>query len=173
MPKYNCGQKKNPSRGCRQEGQASQRLWLLKQRPFIPQYTTRFRIVDAFYPFRLLVLFCKPLIQDSVNDYNIMPANSRRSLCLAKLYDLQNLLTASILQLGPQEDYHEDFRIIVIQKVIVTRVLYQNTIKMSSYQFRGFYYVILTTVMTYIIIIKAYIRPYKQYDSPPKSHRTP
>ena len=64
-----------------------------------------------------------------------MPTNSRRSLCLAKLYDLQNLLNAGILQLGPQEDYHEDFRIIVIQKVIVTRVLYQNTamIVLSNY----------------------------------------
>ena len=56
-----------------------------------------------------------------------MPANSRRSLCLEKLYDLQNLLTTGILQLGPHEDYHEHFRIIFIQKVIVTRVLYQNT----------------------------------------------
>ena len=48
-----------------------------------------------------------------------MPTNSRRYLCLDKLYDIQNLLTAGILQLGPQEDYHEHF--------IVTRVLYQNT----------------------------------------------
>ena len=55
-----------------------------------------------------------------------MPTNSRRSLFLAKLYDLQNLLTAGILQLGPQEDYHEYFRIIVIKNVIVTRVLCQN-----------------------------------------------
>ena len=74
----------------------------------------------------MLALFNKALIQDSVNDYNIMPANSRRSLCLAKLYDLQNLLTAGILQLGPQEEYHEDFRIIFIQKVIFTRVLYKK-----------------------------------------------